>query len=226
MSDPLDNELDILKTRILQEYENNSIINKICKLGENQNGKKRDFKWITITADFPKQNLVADNILTNTIVNNFLVDETNHLLENIRNNSTTVALDGDELNSIRRNTVDFFTEQEILVIIIPRSLWTRIPEWNRTINPQLKQNSNQVLFLGYPKKAVPVVIPPNGVEFNDIIITSIGCNRLHFIPSKDNKHRAHVGHETYSNKVSLYIHAWYKYEKSKLDCNVIIRRGD
>ena len=224
MSDSLENELDILQSRILQEYENNSILNKICKLGENPNGKRADFNWITKKEDFPKQNLVEDNVLTNTIVNNFLADETNYLIDNIRNNSTTVALDGDELNSIRRYTIDYFTEQELLAIIIPRTLWTSVPDWNRTINPQLTDNSNSVLFLGYPKKAVQVVIPPHGVEFNDIIITSIGCNRLQFIPSKE-KNRADVGHEVYSNKATLYIHAWYKYEKSQLDCNVVIRRG-
>lgn len=218
-------ELTILKNRIKVEYTDASLITQVCRLEEKSDGKKADFEWITNTVNLPKANLIADNVVTNPIVNNFLISETNYILDNIRNNSTIVALEGDELSSIRRYTVEHFVEQEIQTIIIPRELWIRVPNWNREINPNLTENLQGILHLGYPK-SVRVIIPPNGVDFNDIIITSRVCNHLQFIPSKDeDKHRLHAGHEFRGTNIAFYLHAWYKYEKSALNCNVTIRRN-
>lgn len=225
MSDSLQEELSLLASRIRKEYWNSSNLDEICQFIPKPDGKKRNFKWITNKILLPRRNLHSEEVQTNGLLQKILVDEMNYLLENIRSNFPTVDMEGDEVQSIRNQAVNYFSDNKPTTIMIPRSLWTMVPDWNREINGTLVESSNSVLFLGYPSN-LRVVIPPNGVDFEDILISNRVGNRLQYIPDKNTNSRTNVGYEQNPDSISFYMHGWYLYEKPDLDCNVIIKRNN
>jgi len=222
MSDELINTLDILKNRVIEYYKENSIIDHIGQVDVAPSENKSKFTWITSKADLPRTNFDPNLFPINPVIEKIVQKEAEYAINEIKKNSIKAKLDDDPLECIKREAVSLFNEQDVKFIILPRKLYVDVPSWNVDLNPNVEERQ-KFLHLGVPK-SVRVIIPPQGVEFNDIIISGKTCNYFDFIQSNDGE-RFEVDYDhNRMGPIPFWVHIWCNYKSTEKSCNVTITK--
>ena len=220
MDEEIIGKLEILKNRIKKYYRKNLIIDHVSQTNIVPSENKWKFEWFTCPTNIPRTNVDPDTFPITAVIERVIQQESNYAISKIKENSKKVELDDGILKCITKEAVSLFNQQDVKCIILPRSLYAQVPIWNNELNPN-ELEKQRFLHLGVPK-SVKVVIPPAGVEFNDIIISANTCNYFEFSASPDND-RLEVGYKkNNTGLIPFWVHSWCNYKSKDPSCNVTI----
>lgn len=220
MSEEITNVLEILKNRVKDYYSENSIMDHISQVDIVPPENKAKFEWFTCTANLPRTDLDPNHFPITPVIERIIQQEANYAINKIKENSKKVKLDGDYLECITKEAVSLFNQQDVKFIILPRKLYQQVPTWNASLDPH-EIERQRFLHLGVPR-SVEVIIPPQGVEFNDIIISAKTCNYFDFTKSPDDDRLEVDYDQNRAGTIPFWVHVWCNYKSKENSCNVTI----
>ena len=203
MSENSEDQLRTITTLAANEYQNHSLIHRICDLRSNPN--LRDFKQFNEGARHNHTLYQINELEINQMIDRLVVDETNYLIEQINQNS----ISGDAKENILESVQNSITELlkggfNPTSIIVPRRMIVEIPKWNLDINQNLKDNSYTKFYVGL-NQPLNVAMPVQNVEFNQIMILSDDSNNWEYIPKTTNTPPPQIGTELTNTDIVFWF---------------------
>lgn len=183
MSENSQDQLQIIQQIANAQYQNHSIIRRICKLRPNPT--LSDFIQFNEAERHNRTLFQVNEFKIQQMIDHIVVDETNYLINEINNHSIMRNVQENLLQSIQDSVTALFTNGfDPGSIIIPRRLMIDVRRWNREINPN--ENTPGNMLNVSPNRPLNVEMPAQNVEFNQIMILSEQSNIWEFIPGQNN----------------------------------------
>ena len=180
-----------IRDRSLQLHGEHTILNRICEITPNEN-QTEDFH--TLQRDSTLDRIQLENgqiVRPDNMVHGIVNDEIDFIIDQIQNNSQVIRSRDNLFQTIRITASELRDQYLPTKIVIPRSIFSQILDWNRSIDSN--SNETNTLDVGLKGNPLEVILLPLNYHFSDIVILSQHSVSCEFIPNQGNL--LHVGLE-------------------------------